>query len=84
MKNKLTKAVGTLTVAAILVSCVSKKKYNELETDYNNTRSELLKTRVEKEDLRMTTKEEIFNVAAVKSIFLTQLFTLISNKSTMV
>jgi len=51
MNNKLTKAVGALTIAAVLVSCVSKKKYNELETDYNNTRSELLKTRVEKEDL---------------------------------
>ena len=38
----------------------------------------------QKGDLRMTTKEEISNVAAVKSIFLTQLFTLISNKSTMV
>lgn len=51
MNNKLTKVVGALTVAAVLASCVSKKKYTALETDYNNTRSELLKTRVEKEDL---------------------------------
>ncbi|WP_194850976.1 OmpA/MotB family protein [Nonlabens antarcticus] len=51
MNNKLNKVVGTLTIAALLVSCVSKKKYTELETNYNDTRSELLRTRVEKEDL---------------------------------
>jgi chemotaxis protein MotB len=51
MNTKLNKVVGTLTIAALLVSCVSKKKYTALETDYNNTRSELLRTRVEKEDL---------------------------------
>jgi chemotaxis protein MotB len=51
MKNYLKPVATSITVAALLVSCVSKKKYNELETDYNNTRSELLKTRVEKEDL---------------------------------
>jgi len=51
MNNKLNKIVGTLSIAVLLASCVSKKKYTALETDYNNTRSELLRTRVEKEDL---------------------------------
>jgi chemotaxis protein MotB len=51
MNTKLNKVVGALTIATLLVSCVSKKKYTTLETDYNNTRSELLRTRVEKEDL---------------------------------
>jgi chemotaxis protein MotB len=46
MNNKLNKIVGTLTIVALLVSCVSKKKYAALETDYNNTRSELLNTRI--------------------------------------
>ncbi|WP_124981845.1 OmpA/MotB family protein [Nonlabens xiamenensis] len=41
----------TCTAAALLVSCVSKKKYNELENKYQNTTSELQKTRVEKENL---------------------------------
>ena len=40
-----------VTAAAVLASCVSKKKYVELETNYNDTRSELQKTRVAKEDL---------------------------------
>jgi chemotaxis protein MotB len=52
MNTKLNKVVGVLTIAALLVSCVSKKKYTALETDYNNTRSELLNTRVEKENLK--------------------------------
>lgn len=40
------------TVALLCVSCVSKKKYTELEGNYNNTRSELLKTKVAQEDLQ--------------------------------
>lgn len=51
MKNRLSKTVGSLVLVLVLASCVSKKKYTALETDYNNTRSELLKTRVAKEDL---------------------------------
>lgn len=37
--------------AAFLTSCVSKKKYVTLEEDYNQTRSSLQKTQVEKEEL---------------------------------
>jgi len=40
-----------IAAATVLFSCVSKKKYTELESNYNNTRSELQKTQVEKEDL---------------------------------
>jgi len=40
-----------IAAATVLSSCVSKKKYTELESNYNNTRSELQKTQVEKEDL---------------------------------
>ena len=41
-----------LVGATILtVSCVSKKKYTELETKYDNTRISLTKTQVEKEEL---------------------------------
>jgi len=43
----LTLAAGLLTT----VSCVSKKKYVELETQYNETRSQLTKTQVEKEEI---------------------------------
>ncbi|MBT8255157.1 MAG: flagellar motor protein MotB [Bacteroidia bacterium] len=35
----------------LLVSCVSKKKYVELENQYNQTRSTLSKTQVEKEEI---------------------------------
>lgn len=38
---------------ATLSSCVSKKKYVELETDYMNTKGELQKTTVEKENLEV-------------------------------
>lgn len=41
----------TLLAATMLTSCVSKKKYVALEEDYNNTRSNLQKTQVEKERL---------------------------------
>jgi chemotaxis protein MotB len=46
---------GTLFLAVslsvILASCVSKKKYTELEGNLNETESELVQTRLEKEDL---------------------------------
>ena len=38
-----------LLSAGLLTSCVSKKKYTELESNYNNTVSTLQKTRVDKE-----------------------------------
>ena len=43
----LTAMAGVLT----FTSCVSKKKYVELEDQYNDTRSELVKTKVEKEEI---------------------------------
>lgn len=51
-KPRTMRTIVTLTLAAGLlttVSCVSKKKYVELEDQYNETRSELAKTQVEKE-----------------------------------
>lgn len=47
------KRILTVTVlaASMLTSCVSKKKYVALEEDYNQTRSSLQKTQVEKEEL---------------------------------
>ncbi|MDT0676959.1 OmpA/MotB family protein [Autumnicola musiva] len=41
----------TVLSATIFTSCVSKKKYVALENDLNNTRSELQKTRVAKEEI---------------------------------
>lgn len=41
----------TIVAATMLTSCVSKKKYVALEEDYNNTRSSLQQTQVEKEEL---------------------------------
>ena len=41
----------TVLAATVLTSCVSKKKYVALEEDYNNTRSNLQQTQVEKERL---------------------------------
>lgn len=41
----------TILAAAMLTSCVSKKKYVELEEDYQNTRSNLQRTQMEKEQL---------------------------------
>ncbi len=49
MMTKKILAVAILTI--VLSSCVSKKKYVELETDYMNTKGELQKTTVEKENL---------------------------------
>lgn len=48
------KKVIALTVLAgtmLTVSCVSKKKYVELENQYNDTRSTLAKTQLEKEEI---------------------------------
>lgn len=47
------KRVITVTVlaASMLTSCVSKKKYVTLESELNDTRSTLQKTRVEKEEI---------------------------------
>ncbi|MCM4166275.1 Peptidoglycan-associated lipoprotein [Arenibacter antarcticus] len=47
---KKTIVVGVLGMA-VLASCVSKKKYVALESDLSNTKSVLMKTQVEKEDL---------------------------------
>jgi len=42
--------LSAVSMSLLLGSCVSKKKYTELESQLDNTRSELLKTRVDKED----------------------------------
>tara|TARA_R100000306_G_scaffold742_7_gene2030 strand:+ start:20228 stop:21070 length:843 start_codon:yes stop_codon:yes gene_type:complete len=49
MKKLIT--LTLLSGAFVFTSCVSKKKYVELENDYNETRSELAKTQVEKEEI---------------------------------
>lgn len=51
---------------ATLSSCVSKKKYVELETDYMNTKGELQKTTVEKDNLeakfaKIEKRVEVYN-----------------------
>ena len=43
--------VALLGVTILSVSCVSKKKYTELQGQYDNTRVTLTKTQVEKEEL---------------------------------
>lgn len=43
--------VALLGATILTVSCVSKKKYTELETRYDDTRVSLTKTQVEKEEL---------------------------------
>lgn len=43
--------VLTVSAVAIMSSCVSKKKYTELQNDHEQTRSELMQTRTEKEEL---------------------------------
>lgn len=48
---KTNKIILSLATVAILSSCVSKKKYTELQEDRDETRSELMQTRVEKEEL---------------------------------
>ncbi len=47
---KRTVAITVLS-AAVLSSCVSKKKYTELESELDNTRSNLQQTQVEKEEI---------------------------------
>lgn len=49
MKNLI--ALTLLSGTVLLTSCVSKKKYVELENQYNNTRSTLTKTQLEKEEI---------------------------------
>ncbi len=49
MKNLI--ALTLLSGTVLLASCVSKKKYVELENQYNNTRSTLTKTQLEKEEI---------------------------------
>ena len=49
MKKLIT--LTLLSGAFVFTSCVSKKKYVELQNDYNETRSELAKTQVEKEEI---------------------------------
>ncbi|MEM7187360.1 MAG: flagellar motor protein MotB [Bacteroidota bacterium] len=44
-------ALTLLSSTFLLTSCVSKKKYVELENQYNETRSTLTKTQVEKEEI---------------------------------
>ncbi|MEM7086068.1 MAG: OmpA family protein [Bacteroidota bacterium] len=44
-------ALTLLSGSFLLMSCVSKKKYVELEGQYNETRSTLTKTQVEKEEI---------------------------------
>ena len=44
-------ALALLSGAVMLTSCVSKKKYVELEDQYNSTRSTLTKTQLEKEEI---------------------------------
>lgn len=53
-KPSIMKTLITAALAAVFLmtsSCVSKKKYLELETQYNETRSTLTKTQVEKEEI---------------------------------
>ncbi|MDH3322508.1 MAG: OmpA family protein [Flavobacteriaceae bacterium] len=63
----LTKKIITVFVLTIILSsCVSKKKYAALETDLNNTKGELQKTTVEKEDLeakfaKIEARVELYN-----------------------
>ena len=63
----MTKKILTIAILiATLSSCVSKKKYVELETDYMNTKGELQKTTVEKENLearfvKIEQRVEVYN-----------------------
>lgn len=40
----------TMSITVLASSCVSKKKYTALESELDNTKSELMKTRVEKDE----------------------------------
>jgi chemotaxis protein MotB len=63
----MTKKILTVVILTILLSsCVSKKKYVELETDFMNTKGELQKTTVEKENLearfaKIEQRVEVYN-----------------------
>jgi chemotaxis protein MotB len=59
LQNKLILGISVL----ISLSCVSKKKYVAMETQYENTRSELQKTEVEKEKLEAKMNEINLRVA---------------------
>lgn len=59
IQNKLILGLSIFT----LLSCVSKKKYVAMETQYENTRSELQKTQVEKESLQAKMNEINLRVA---------------------
>ncbi|MEH6657208.1 OmpA/MotB family protein [Leeuwenhoekiella marinoflava] len=48
---RIINTVALLGATILTVSCVSKKKYTELETRYDDTRVSLTKTQVEKEEL---------------------------------
>ncbi len=54
----------SLLSIALLASCVSKKKYVALESDLANTKSQLTKTQVEKEDLEAKVSKIEARVAA--------------------
>ena len=45
------KKISILLLAVLTFSCVSKKKYIALEQENNQVKSELLKTRVEKDQI---------------------------------
>jgi len=49
MKNLI--AISLIAITVLTSSCVSKKKYVELEGQYNDTRSSLAKTQLEKEEI---------------------------------
>tara|TARA_R110002020_G_scaffold179365_1_gene372650 strand:- start:58221 stop:59111 length:891 start_codon:yes stop_codon:yes gene_type:complete len=54
-KTKTMKKVmvlSALSIGILATSCVSKKKYVQLQNEYDNTRSTLTKTQVEKEELQ--------------------------------
>ncbi|UCE94314.1 MAG: OmpA family protein [Flavobacteriaceae bacterium] len=60
------KIFALLVVTTLMVSCVSKKKYVQLEEDLMNTKGELQKTTVEKEELeakfaKIEKRVEIYN-----------------------
>lgn len=48
---RIQKVMLAIGAVSILFGCVSKKKYTELESNLNDTRSELMQTRTEKEKL---------------------------------
>ena len=60
------KVLALLVMTSIMVSCVSKKKYVQLEEDLMETRGELQKTTVEKEELeakfaKIEKRVEVYN-----------------------